>query len=321
MPTPSTELVPVPTPSRLPTVATVDVVAAFLAGRTPQTLRAYAGDIEHFARFLGQSSGSIAVDLLLSLNQGDANAAALAYRADMTDRKLSPATIARRLAALRSVVKCARMLGRVGWTIDVESPRAERYRDTAGPGTAGWDRLWSAAVAAGDEAKARRDRAILRLLSDLGLRRGEAAALDLADVDLDADVPGVSIVGKGRTQSERLTLPAPTRRALAEWIAARGTEPGPLFVRLDPGAITRQRLTGESVRLLVAALSRAAGLTKTVRPHGLRHHAITRALDLTHGNVRDVAQFSRHKDIKTLMVYDDRRKDVGGAIACMIAGE
>ena len=83
-----------------------------------------------------------------------------------------------------------------------------------------------------------------------------------------------------------------------------------MFLRLDPGGLG-ERLTGEGVRLILAALSRSAGLDHAVRPHGLRHHAITQLLDRTEGNVSKVAAFSRHKDIKTLMIYDDNRRDVG----------
>ena len=50
----------------------------------------------------------------------------------------------------------------------------------------------------------------------------------------------------------------------------------------------------------------AAGLSRVVRPHGLRHGSITKALDLTRGNLRDVAVFSRHRKSRTLQVYDDR---------------
>ena len=42
------------------------------------------------------------------------------------------------------------------------------------------------------------------------------------------------------------------------------------------------------------------------------------ALDLGR-DVRDVAKFSRHKDVRTLLIYDDSRKDVGGDIAKMLA--
>ena len=86
-------------------------LVAWLAGRSPRTLRAYAGDLDHFARFAGAGSGGHAVDLLLGMSHGQANACVLAYRNAMTDGGLAAATIARRLAALRSVVKCARTSG------------------------------------------------------------------------------------------------------------------------------------------------------------------------------------------------------------------
>ena len=49
-----------------------------------------------------------------------------------------------------------------------------------------------------------------------------------------------------------------------------------------------------------------------VRPHGLRHAAITEALELTNGNVRAVVKFSRHRSISVVMKYDDARDDIGG---------
>jgi integrase/recombinase XerC len=56
-----------------------------------------------------------------------------------------------------------------------------------------------------------------------------------------------------------------------------------------------------------------------VRPHGLRHAAITRALDLTGGNIRGVQKFSQHKDVRLLQRYDDNRNDLRGAVARRLA--
>ena len=85
-------------------------MAAFLAGRNPRTLRAYASDLADFARFVHARDASAAVELLLSGGAGRANAMALAYKADLVGRELAAATIARRLAALRSMVKLARQM-------------------------------------------------------------------------------------------------------------------------------------------------------------------------------------------------------------------
>ena len=56
-----------------------------------------------------------------------------------------------------------------------------------------------------------------------------------------------------------------------------------------------------------------------MRPHGLRHTAVTTALDATNGDVRSVRRFSRHADIGTVLIYDDERKDEGGRIADLVA--
>jgi integrase/recombinase XerC len=310
-------------PVAIPAAVGVDILAAFLAGRNPRTLAAYDRDLADFARFLGAADARAAVALLLGLAHGDANACALGYRAHLAERGLQPATIARRLAALRSVVTLARTLGRVAWALDVPSPKAEPYRDTAGPGDAGWRAMLDRARAAAATGKPKgvRDLAVVRLLHDLGLRRGELAALDLAALDLGSEPPAVEVVGKGKTSAARLTLPEPTAAALAGWIQVRGSEPGPLFTRLDRAGKDGGRLTDTGVYLVVRDLGRKAGLSRPVRPHGLRHEAITRALDRTGGDVRTVQRFSRHADPRTLMLYDDRRRDAAGDVARLVAGD
>jgi integrase/recombinase XerC len=117
--------------------------------------------------------------------------------------------------------------------------------------------------------------------------------------------------------AEKLTLPGPTGRALEGWIRIRGQAPGPLFTSLDRARKGSGRLTGAAVYQIVRGLGEAVGLT--TRPHGLRHAAVTTALDLTGGDVRAVQRFSRHRDLRTLQLYDDNRQDLGGEIAKRIA--
>ena len=81
-------------------------------------------------------------------------------------------------------------------------------------------------------------------------------------------------------------MPEPTQAALAAWLEARGSEPGPLFVNFDRAG-KGHRLTGTAVYHIVGWLGAKAGLT--VRPQELRHLAITTALDRTNGDVRAVA--------------------------------
>jgi integrase/recombinase XerC len=91
------------------------------------------------------------------------------------------------------------------------------YRDTRVPGLGGWRALLAAARGRSGTPKGMD---LVRLMHDLGLRRGEGVALDLADLDLEAGT--VAIIGQGKPEKTNVTLNAPTPAALADWVAARG---------------------------------------------------------------------------------------------------
>jgi integrase/recombinase XerC len=195
-----------------------------------------------------------------------------------------------------------------------------KYRDTSGPGLDGWVKMRAKGheLAVGTTL-GKRDIALMHLMHDSCLRRGECVGLDLADVDMERGQ--VAIVGKGKTEREWLTISTQAKAALVQWIAARGDEPGPLFIRLDPAATGIERIMGDSVNRIVNKLGAKSGLARKVRAHGLRHQGITRALDLTNGNVRMVQGLSRHADPRTLMKYDDARRDDAGTLAQMLGND
>ena len=109
--------------------------AAFLAGRSPHTLRAYGADLEAFTAYLGEPGPGAALSRLIGLPAGEGNGVLLAYRAHMIDAGLTPATINRRLAAIRSALKLARTLGLTSWAPEIRGLKVEAYRDTTGPGS------------------------------------------------------------------------------------------------------------------------------------------------------------------------------------------
>jgi integrase/recombinase XerC len=237
---------------------------------------------------------------------------ALAYRVSLQERDLAPATINRRLAALRSLVKLARVLGMVTWELEVEGIKATAYRDTRGPGIDGFKKMLD--ILEGEpDAKSVRDLAILRLLFGMVLRRGEVVSLDLSHLDMSAG--RLAIMGKGRTQRESLTIPPKVLASLRSWVEVRGSHEGPLFTALDRGH-RGHRLDGSAVYRIVSELGDAVGLV--TRPHGLRHAGITAALDRTNGNTRMVQRFSRHRSLETLSLYDDNRLDLGGEAARLV---
>jgi integrase/recombinase XerC len=298
---------------------TSDLLQTFLAGRNERTLQAYQNDLEQFRVFVDAPTVADAVNALLAGGQGAANGAVLRFRAHLSDKNRSPATINRALSALRALLKLARMLGAVSWSLDVPNVPAESYRDTRGPGVAGVKRVLATTNGTENERINLRDRAILRLLYDLGLRRAEVASLDVEDVDLPRAT--VAVIGKRRTMKALLSLAPTTKAALADWLRIRGDEPGPLFVNFDHSdkGETR-RLTGTSIYRIVRARGQVAGVK--VAPHGLRHTAITEACKAAQAAgipLEEVMDFSRHRDIKVLMIYRDRERNVQGQIAALVA--
>lgn len=162
-------------------------------------------------------------------------------------------------------------------------------------------------------ALAARDRAIIMLLAARALRCAEVVALQMTDLILDE--AKISIFGKGQREATWVTIPPNAVEALRAWLAYRGLWLGPVFIALDrPGRETP--LTTSSARRLMGTLSQEVGVT--VRPHGLRHAAITAALDQGH-DLRSVQRFARHANPATILIYDDNRCDFGGEIASLLA--
>jgi integrase len=330
--------------------------AAFFARYEGTTLTTYAQKLRAFAAWLGVDFERLPAELLARgpvRVTADVEAFRAHLRATLRPRpgegrgradRPAPATVNGYLAAIRSLVRFLQRAHVLTWSLYVDAEPAEAYRDTRGPGLDAVARLLVAADTAAARAReprlATRDRAILRLLTDLALRRAEALALDVADVERDRDgtARAVWVRGKGRKESERLTLPPKTAAAVAAWLAARLTldeapagrrDTRPLFVSLDPGAgregrrhrgsvgpsarVVAGRLTARALGARFETLGRLAGIGR-VSPHGLRHTAITAVLDAG-ASTRDAQRFSRHKDPRTLLRYDDNRADLRGRLA------
>lgn len=120
---------------------TLGLMAAIWADLGARTGAAYEKDYRAFAAFLGMGDAEAALETLLAMEAGQANATALAWRAEMHNAGLRPATICRRLSAIKTAVKRARIMGRVSWTLETPAPKAERYRDVRGPGLSGFVRM------------------------------------------------------------------------------------------------------------------------------------------------------------------------------------
>jgi integrase/recombinase XerC len=165
---PCTALVPLTAvaPAQRPLDAHV-LIARWQEGRSPHTVRAYGRDLAHFARWSEASTAGEAMTQLLAGTMGAANERLHAYRGAMLDEGLAPATVNRRLSALRSIVRLGRTFGLVTWSLEIDGVKGKAFRDTTGPGVDGVTAVKRQAAKHASPAKAGRDVAIVRVLFDL----------------------------------------------------------------------------------------------------------------------------------------------------------
>jgi site-specific recombinase XerD len=162
----------------------------------------------------------------------------------------------------------------------------------------------SVLLAAPDQATrhGRRDRALLQLAVQTGLRVSELTALRRADVHLHAG-PYVRCTGKGR--KERITpLTTPTAAVLRAWLREQPGDPAsPLFPGPRGRPLTRSAIEHMVTRHASTAAARSPSLAaKQVSPHTLRH---TAAMQLLHAGVDTtvIALWLGHESTETTQIY------------------
>jgi len=270
----------------LPSSSPDELVRYWLGGVSAATRAAYAKDVRAFSRFVGAADVADAARRLFALPAGEANALALAWMRSMEDAGLAPATVARRRSALVSLVKLARTLGFVAWTLEVRAPKVETVvRPT--PSTEDVARLVAAC-----ETDA--ERALVALAGQRGFRRSEIASLTVEG--LDAATCSVLVRRKGK----RLPVLEPVSAAMFSALARIGNErgAGPLF--LDARGKAMSAFTVWSVLRKVHARAGVA----FCGAHGLRRRAGTDALNRAE-TVADAAAFMGHADARTLLRHYD----------------
>ncbi len=273
-------------------------LALLAAQRAPRTVEAYRRDLVHFARWLGAAPSGATTEQLE------------AYVAQLRADGLAPATIARRLAALRTLYRHLMLLG-----VRADNPAAElvpprrirRLPRTLSPSEA--ERLIEAAN--GTTPRALRDAAIVELLYGAGLRVGELVSLERGSIDLDERL--VRALGKG---SKERIVPVGRRatEALRRYLSRgrpyldRRHRPE-LFLNAKGGPLTRA-----GVFLILRKLAGKAGLEpERIHPHLLRHSFATHLLE-GGADLRSVQEMLGHADLSTTELYthisDARRREM-----------
>jgi len=141
--------------------------------------------------------------------------------------------------------------------------------------------------------------AMVRLALDLGLRGGEIASLELADIDWRAGT--VTLKHTKSRRQDVLPLSAATGQALAEYLRHErpATSLATVFVRRR--APQDKTMGVDSVRKSIGDALRHAGIPHG-RSHSLRHTLACRLVN-SGGSIKEVADVLRHRSLNTSLIY------------------
>ena len=271
--------------------------AAWLLGfSSPHTCSAYRRDLTDWLAFCHRHDVEP-----LTARRGHIDAFARALEA--AGRK--PATVARKLAALSSWYE--RLIDEdlvVANPVQrVRRPRVPEESATLGPTLGEAGRLLAAAEADGPKAAA-----LVSLLLLNGLRVGEAISADVDDFGTERDHRVLRICRKGG----RVALVPLAARTVAALDALIGNRSGPIFVGERGRGHPVGRLTGSGATHIVERVAYAAGISKHLSPHALRHGFVTLALEAGIA-LSDVQDGADHADPRTTRRYDRARHRLDAA--------
>ena len=256
----------------------------------PRTRRAYASDLEQFARWCG------AIE-----TEPDAVTPRIVrrYVQALGEARLAPTTLARKLAALRSFYADRRERGAVAANPAelVAGPRQPRHL----PRVLAEDEVGKLL----DRVPAStpldlRDRAIFELTYACGLRAEEVTLLDLGALDFDGEQ--LRIEGKGG-RTRIVPVGEMARKAVTEYlergrhVLATGPDQQALFLTKSGN-----RLVTSDVRRRLTIWARRAGVAGGAHPHALRHSFATHMLD-GGADLRTIQELLGHSRLSTTQIY------------------
>jgi integrase/recombinase XerD len=283
------------------------------------TLAAYRNDLTQFADFLGSDQGTKrpSVNAWTEVTRDHV----VAFLLHLKERGYAPTTVARKQAAVKSYFKY--LVSRGALSSNPSENIESQHVDRAVPHTISSseaDRLITEIDRQQASPEAMRDRAMMHLMYDTGLRVSEMVALDTRDVDLDAGT--VTVVARGKERK----VPIASRVSVAllrEYLdRGRPTLLGATHSQPQGGASLAgkgrgreveareaplflnhrgQRLTRQGFWLILKRYAERAGLG-AVSPHTLRHSFAAQKLK-SGTDVRDLQRVLGHASISTTQVY------------------
>ncbi|OJV94849.1 MAG: hypothetical protein BGO39_34285 [Chloroflexi bacterium 54-19] len=229
-----------------------------------------------------------------------------ALRARLADR-YRPATVNHMLSALRGVLSQAENLGLISADDFRRTTRIKSVRGETLPKGRALDgaeiKLLLKICQKDISLKGTRDVALVAVLYGAGLRRSEVVKLDLKDFDpRDNSLK----IRSGKGGKDRLTyLGHGAGEVVKAWAAARGSEPGPLFLPVNKADKTmKRRLSDQAVLWVLEQRGKEAGL-EHFSPHDMRRTFISDLLDAG-ADIATVQKLAGHANVQTTARYDRR---------------
>lgn len=270
-------------------------------GFSSNTTGAYQNDLTQFYNFVSSQLGvklggwsDVGKDLVIS------------FILDLKERNYAPATVARRVAAVKSFFHFLLSEGMV--TADpsenLESPKVGRTLPKALSVQEVDDLLEQPGKSFTPEAK--RDKAMLELLYATGMRVTELVSLDIDDVNLSLGY--ARCLGKG---SKERIIPVGEQALFAVRDYLKEARPMMLRYADDKALFLNhrgERLTRQGFWLIIKGYAKRANISADITPHTLRHsfatHMLTGGADL-----RSVQELLGHANISTTQIYTHVTKE------------
>ena len=282
-----------------------------------QTRRAYTRDLNSFFDFLKQGH-----QVILHPNDIQAHHFQV-YRDFLIEQKYSPATINRKLVAIRSFMKWALAMKLVD-TNPLDAVKLPKVA-TASPTVAFTDAEVIKMLNAVDRTTLKGSAHYLTLLMlfELGLRRSELANIRVGDFSEDRDHYVLTIRGKG-DKTRLLPINKFLRREIDKYIDFLNNHLIEKIASDDYLIQTRGKkknakpIDGSTIYRIVEKYAVACGINKKVSPHSCRATVISHLLDTANATLRDVATFAGHTNITTTERYDKRRENLDKSVAYQV---
>ncbi len=239
-----------------------------------------------------------------------------ALRAALASR-YAPASANKALSGIRGVLRATWRLGLIPTedfrrAIDVPAVRGSRL--PAGRSLDAGELAALFRACADGTAGGARDAAAFGLMFGCGLRRSEAAAARLGD--LDPETGAIRVTGKGNRE-RTVHAPRGARAALDAWLAHRGRDEGPLLARVSQaGAVSLLPVTAQSLMARLRRRAREARIAPC-SPHDLRRSFVSAALEAG-ADLAMVQALAGHSSPATTARYDRRPEAAKAAAAQLV---